>query len=139
MLIRELILEKTRFITCKNITYKSSVSVAHLNELIMKILDVLIGLLLASQCLSNSYPITGFKISEPTLSLIKSAVNEDALLAFSAPPSTIEWKNGGIEYGYVTRFSFSRNMNNVKENGAFQIGFIKIFLKTESELFAKLV
>ena len=104
----------------------------------MKILDVLIGLLLASQCLSNSYPITGFKISEPTLSLIKSAVNEDALLAFSAPPSTIEWKNGGIEYGYVTRFSFSRNMNNVKENGAFQVDLIKIAFKNRKQIFCEI-
>ena len=89
--------------------------------------------------LSNSYLITSFKISEPTLALIKSAVKEGAMPTFSASPSTIEWKKDEIEYGYITRFSFSRNLNNMKENGAFQIGFIKIFLKTESELFAKLV
>lgn len=104
----------------------------------MKFFSVIIALLLTSQCLSNSYPITGFKISEPIVALLTSAVNEDAMPAFAAPPSTIEWKKDGIEYGYITRFSFSRNMNNMKENGAFRVGFIKIGFKNRKRTFCEI-
>lgn len=104
----------------------------------MKSFGVVIGLLLISRCLSNSYPITGFKISEPTLALIKSAVNEDAMPTFPAPPSTLEWKKDGIEYGYVTRFSFSRNLHNMKENGAFQVDIIKIGFKNRRRTFCEI-
>ncbi len=104
----------------------------------MKILSLIIGLIMTSQCLSNSYLITDFNISEPAISLIKSAVNEDATLTFSVPPSTIEWKKNEVEYGYITWFSFSRNLNNIKENGSFEIGFIKIGFKNRKRTFCEI-